>query len=66
MSLIEFSNLASNFSELITALALIVAGFWSLKNYRRSKRIDAAKWLHELGQEFQFSDDLDLGLRLLE
>ena len=66
MSLVEFSEIASNFSELITAVALIVAGGWTLKNYRRSKRIDAARWLHELGQDFQFSEDLERGKFLLD
>lgn len=66
MSIVEFSELASNFSELVTAIALLVAGGWSLKNYRRSKRIEAAKWLHDLGQEFQFSNDLEIGKFLLD
>jgi len=66
MTLFEFSELASNFSELITAIALIVAGVWSLKNYLRSKRVEAARWLHELGQDFQFSDDLERGKFLLD
>lgn len=66
MTWLEISKLAANFAELITAVALILAGGWSLIGYLRAKRIDAAKWLHELGQDFQFSDDLEKGKFLLD
>ena len=66
MSIFDFSVLASNFSELITAIALIIAGAWSLNTYHRSKRVEAAKWLHELAQTFQFSENLEQGKFLLD
>lgn len=66
MWLVENSEVAANISEIITALAIIFAGGWSLKTYYHNKRINAARWLHELGQEFQFSKDLEQGKFLLD
>ncbi len=66
MWLIENSDVASDLAEVVTALGIIFAGGWSLKNYYHNKRIIAARWLHELGQEFQFSKDLEHGKFLLD
>ncbi|MEM7083003.1 MAG: gamma-glutamylcyclotransferase family protein [Pseudomonadota bacterium] len=62
----EMLNVATQFADILTALALIVAGIWGVRNYRRVKRIDAAKWLHELGREFQTSPDMERGKILLD
>ncbi len=66
MSFTQASEIAANFAQIITAIALIIAGIWSLINYYKNKRSNAAKWLHDLGQEFQFSDELKTGKFLLD
>ncbi|AWL10649.1 hypothetical protein HMF8227_00141 [Saliniradius amylolyticus] len=69
MSSITYTDLfemLAHIGEFITAFALIVAGVWALVNYRVNKQVEAARWLHELSQEFQFSDKLSNGKFLLD
>ena len=46
----------SAFANVLLAAAAITAGAWAVYNFRKSRRLEAAKWLKELFSEFYIDD----------
>ena len=55
----HWSEVAENVAGVITALAAIAAGFWTILMYQRSKRREAAQWMYEIFLKFQLAPEFD-------
>ncbi len=57
----NWSTSVAHIAQVVTAAAIGIGGLWGLLNYQRSKRRDAAKWMHELSNRFQLGAEFDKG-----
>jgi gamma-glutamylcyclotransferase (GGCT)/AIG2-like uncharacterized protein YtfP len=54
------------FGQMLLGAGAVTAGFWSLFNYRRNRRSDAARWLTDVFRDFYLEDRFEHVRHVLE
>src|SRR5690349_11898353 len=62
----DFMKWAELAGKIVTPIGGIVAAVWALRLYHRSKRREAAQWMHEIFQRFQLSAEFTDAKRLFD